>query len=394
MFDRAQWARIWGNVIVVCAGILFAALVFRLDAVTSVLGSLMRLLFPFFMGFVVAFLIEPPVTFVENLLIIRLCRKRDRQKLCRALSLLIVYALMLLLVATFVAVVLPQLFLSVRSLIFSISNFIRNHADEISRFLSDFNITGASSENVLITWDDLMKKALEFSGVALREIVNMSVSVSSTLVQIFLGLIISVYMVYDRERFLAQGRKAASAFLPRQRVELLAHWVRKSHKIFAGFITGKLIETVVVGFLCYIGMLIFRMEYAVLISVIVGVTNMVPFFGAFVGAVIGILILLIVNPVSAFWFLIFILVLQQLDGNVIGPRILGDAIGISPFWIMLAILLGGGLFGVTGMFLSIPVFALLYAIAQAVIDARLIQRGLPTGIAQYDARNRLPREHK
>jgi predicted PurR-regulated permease PerM len=225
---------------------------------------------------------------------------------------------------------------------------------------------------------------MDYLGKLLLSLLNMSYSLWGVSVNLFMAIIISIYLLFGREKFLSQGKKLCCAFLKPEHVCALTFWLKRAHSIFTGFISGKLIETVVVGISCYIGMLIFKMDYALLISVIVGVTNFIPFIGALLGAVIGIVILLMVNPVSAFWFLIFIIVLQQLDGNVFGPRILGDSLGISSFWVILAIILGGGLFGVTGMILFIPIFAVLYEMAGALVRDRLKKRGMPSDTRAYD----------
>ena len=192
---------------------------------------------------------------------------------------------------------------------------------------------------------------------------------------------------------LAQAKKVCYAVMKRPSCETLIHWARRANNIFAGFIIGKIVDSLIIGVICYICMLIFGIEYPLLISVIVGVTNVIPFFGPYIGAVPSILFLLLVNPVSALWFGIFIVILQQIDGNVIGPLILGDHVGLSAFWIMLSITVGGGLFGFAGMVLSVPTFALIYAIVRTVIDRRLKNRGLPEETERYiDAPNTLTEE--
>ena len=210
-----------------------------------------------------------------------------------------------------------------------------------------------------------------------------SSTIYTVVFQLFVGLITAFYLLMDKERFCNQSKKICYATMRRETCESLIYWTRHASHIFAGFISGKILDSIIIGVLCYLGMLLFKMEYALLISVIVGVTNIIPFFGPFIGAVPSILILLIVNPYSALWFAVFILVLQQLDGNVIGPLILGDYVGISPLWIMISIVIGGGLFGFVGMLLSVPVFALIYAIIKALLENRLKKRGLPVHSSCY-----------
>ena len=185
------------------------------------------------------------------------------------------------------------------------------------------------------------------------------------------------------------GKKVIYALMERENADRFLRWCRKANRLFAGFTTGKIVDSIVIGILCYIIMLILGLEYATLISVIVGITNVLPFFGPFIGAIPSILILAIVNPASALKFAILILVLQQLDGNVIGPKILGDYVGISPMLTMGAILVGSGLWGFTGLLISVPLCALAYAIIQSYVDGRLTAKGLSTHTHFYDG---LPEE--
>ena len=165
--------------------------------------------------------------------------------------------------------------------------------------------------------------------------------------------------VLDKEHLCAQFKKITYAFVPKETSESLIYWTRRASRIFSGFLSGKIIDSIIIGCLCYLGMLIFNIEYPLLISVIVGITNILPFFGPFIGAIPSILILLIVNPYSALWFGVFIVILQQIDGNIIGPLILGDSVGIEPLWIMISIVIGGGLFGFAGMLRLFHMFAFI-----------------------------------
>ena len=210
-----------------------------------------------------------------------------------------------------------------------------------------------------------------------------SSSIYTLVFQMFVGMIAAFYLLMDKEKFSSQIKKLCYGLFKPKTCEILIYWTRRAHKIFSGFITGKILDSMIIGMFCYAGMVLFRIEYPLLISVIVGVTNIIPFFGPFIGAIPSVLILLIVNPLSALWFLVFILILQQIDGNVIGPFILGDYVGLSPFWIMLAIMVGSGLFGFAGMLLSVPLFALVYAIVRATVEARLKAHNLPTKSAFY-----------
>jgi predicted PurR-regulated permease PerM len=382
--------RMVANILTGCAVVLFAVVAYRINDIMRGLAGLMSILSPLIVGFIIALVLRPALRWVEKLMcLLPPGGKPTRRRLTvyRAVSLVIVYTLLVALVVGLFVIVVPQFVISAQSLTGTVSGYVTSHRGDIEWFLREFNITdmtGQSSQNVLLQWEDIVRTAMDYLGKLLLSLLNMSYSLWGVSVNLIMATVISIYMLFGREKFLAQGKKISCAFLNPKQVCVLAYWLKRANTIFTGFISGKLIETVVVGIACYIGMLIFKMDYALLISVIVGVTNFIPFIGALMGAVIGIVILLMVNPVSAFWFLIFIVVLQQLDGNVFGPRILGDSLGISSFWVILAILLGGGLFGVTGMILFIPVFAVLYEMISALVRQRLKARGMPHETQAYD----------
>jgi len=383
-------SRMVANILTGCAVVLFAVLAYRFNDILHGLTKLTDILSPLVVGFFISLMMLPPLHWVERLL----CRltpgrkpSRRRRTVYRALSLVIVYTLLLALVVGFFIIVVPQFVISAQSLTGTVTGVASAHRAEIEWFLREFNITdmtGQSSQKMLLQWEDIVRAVMDYLGKLLLSLLNMANSLWGVSVNLFMSMIVSIYMLFGREHFLAQAKKLCCAFLQPAHVCAITYWLQRSHQIFTGFISGKIIETVVVGVACYIGMLVFRMDYALLISVIVGVTNFIPFIGALLGAVIGTVILLMINPVSAFWFLIFIVILQQLDGNVFGPRILGDSLGISSFWVILAIVLGGGLFGVTGMILFIPVFAVLYEMIGALVKARLKARGMPDDTQAYD----------
>lgn len=204
---------------------------------------------------------------------------------------------------------------------------------------------------------------------------------------ILIGIIVSLYVLFSKEKFSAQAKKAVYALMSPAHANMAPHIVGKSNQIFSGFIIGKVIDSLIIGILCYIGTAMLKMPYAPAVSVIVGVTNVIPFFGPYIGAIPSIILIALVNPMKGVYFLVFILLLQQLDGNVIGPKILGDSTGLSAFWVVFAILLGGGLFGFIGMIMGVPTFAVIYYIIQMLINSKLEKKNLPTESEKYDERS-------
>ncbi|MDL2206952.1 AI-2E family transporter [Eubacteriales bacterium OttesenSCG-928-N13] len=399
LIGKEDQPRIVANIVIGCAVVLFAILVYRIDGLLSIFRTISQIMFPFTMGFLIAFLINPFMTTLENWLH-KILDKRTKAKkasrfLCRAIAAVLCYVLLFGVIVGFLAIVLPQLVSSISNLISFITRYLYTHRADIETFLREFNL--GTSENLfdslLKYWEDFTKQFLSYSGALVVQVVNWSASLGSMLSQFFIGVIISVYVLFGKEKFAAQAKKLGCAFMQRERVETLAYWLRKMHRAFSGYIAGQLLLSLILGAVCYLFMLLFGWDYALLISVIVGVTNIIPVFGPIAGGVISVIIMLVVNlpnVMPAVGFGIFIIVLQQIEGNIVGPRVLGDSVGISSFWIMFSIIVGSGLFGLPGVFLGIPVFAVLYSIIQTITAYRLKKRGLPSSTEDYYGTGPLP----
>lgn len=397
------------NIIVVCVGIVMAAAVMHFELLWGFARALIRKAMPLLIGFAIAFVLQPPVRRVEHFFQKLIFRRKPHPRLSRVLAVIIVYLFMLALVSGFFAILVPQVISSLKSVVTIISNAVPRSTKDITDMLENatlFQRLGIDQAQVMEVWDGIsaqlaasLSQLSTYTNLLINNILAIAGSISSSVYSVVLhalvGLIASVYLLLDTEHFCAQAKKVCYATMKRSSCETLIFWTRRANDIFAGFISGKIIDSMIIGVICYVCMLLFKIEYPLMISVIIGVTNIIPFFGPFIGAIPSILFLLLVNPMSALWFGIFILVLQQVDGNVIGPLVLGDHVGLSAFWTMLAIIVGGGLFGFGGMLLGVPTFALLYAIARTVIDNRLRARGMPTETDGYiDAPEALPKEKK
>ncbi len=369
-------AKTRSNVLVVAMGIAIYAAFTYLGSILGFVKNLYSIMSPFVVGIVVAFLLNAPLRRLEKLFTRLFCKKKPHPLLVRRLGVTCSMLLLVLIITVFTALLVPQLAQSVRSIIFFARNFLSANADQINDFLQKNNFISREGERLVVMWENVLNQTLDYTTLVLNNVVQIADGIYSVFYQIFIGLIASVYILLEKDRLSVQAKKLCYALFSRQNCESLIQWTRRANRICSGFLVGKIVDSLIIGVLCYIGMRVFRIEYPLLISVIIGVTNILPFFGPFIGAIPSILILLIVNPYSALWFAIFILVLQQVDGNIIGPRILGGSMGISPLWIMFAIIVGSGLFGFIGMLVSVPAFALFYAILQTVIDAQLRRRHL------------------
>ena len=383
LLPKEQQARTISNIIVVCSGILLAAALFYIKNIATFLGKVTDVLTPFIIGIAVAFLLMPIVHSVEGFFNRTLFKRRPRKKLSRGLATAIAFIVLITLVSAFFGMLVPQLITSVKSIVPAVSRFYNRNADYINQFLLKYEFLNIENEQLVVAWEKIVAEFGNYVNLLVDFLLTFSSSIYNIIFPVLLGLIAAFYLLMDKERFSAQIKKIVYALWKKDACETMIYWTRRANHIFAGFITGKILDSLIIGIICYVFMLIFKIEYALLISVIVGVTNIIPFFGPFIGAVPSVLILLLINPLSALWFAIFIVILQQVDGNIIGPFILGDYVGLSPFWIMMSIVVGSGLFGFVGMLASVPVFALLYAIARTLVGIQLEQRNLPTDSDYY-----------
>ena len=369
---RQRWRitpRTWSNLFVVCVGIAFYLFLSNFDEVRLRLNSLGKVIQPFVAGFALAYLLNIPASYLEKNFFTRF-------KFRRMLSILTSYLLAVLLLAVLLSSVVPQVVQSVVDLVNNSEGYI-NNLNATALWLSDrFGLDQQELEPLLISYQDLLRQAASLITAALPQLLDFGMAVGNGLVTALTAVISSVYMLTSKHALIGQLRRVTYALLSRDKADRVLRISRQANEVFSGFIAGKIIDSAIIGVLCFAGMTIFRMQYALLISVVVGVTNVIPFFGPFIGAIPSIMILLIVDPWDALYFGIFVLALQQFDGNILGPKILGDSTGLSPIWVLVAIIVGGGLFGFAGMLLGVPTFAVLYALTREWVTDRLRARGL------------------
>lgn len=357
------------NLLVVVVGVLLYLCFTHMSAVVSRVNTFVSVLRPFIVGFVLAYLLNRPVVFFEN-------KVFYKSKGRRSLAILVVYVITLVVLAGLMGMVVPQLVQSLVGIANNAAVYVKNISDFASYLQEEFNLDPTLIEPFRASSTDLIEWLSDFLTDAMPQIVNISVSVGSGLISVLTALIASVYMLSGKNTLLRQFRKLVYAFVPRERAARFLGICAHANDIFSGFIIGKIIDSAIIGVICLVGMNLLRMPYAMLISVIVGVTNVIPFFGPFIGAIPSILILFMVSPFNAVKFAIFVLALQQFDGNILGPKILGNSTGLSAIWVLVAIIVGGGLFGFTGMLLGVPTFAVFYALISELIARRLREKGL------------------
>ncbi|MGL6202123.1 MAG: AI-2E family transporter [Lachnospiraceae bacterium] len=395
---RETWNQGKVYFLVVAACILFYFALLRLTNITGVLWKIVDVLTPIVYGVVIAYLLNPLVKKIERLIqhffSNRIRRKEKAAKLLRGISIFISLVLFLVLITGLLNLVIPELYKSIRNLVFTLPSQVNSWINILNEIKLDDSVLGMLLKNILTesaetfqTWlrTDLLKQ----TNVIMSSLTEGVLNVLSTLINFLIGLIVSAYLLFSKDVFSAQAKKALYAFLKPEHANMTLHITKKSNEIFGGFIIGKFIDSAIIGVLCFLGLCFLGlwvdgMPYVMLVSVIVGVTNVIPFFGPYIGAIPSAILILLEDPKKGIYFIIFIFLLQQLDGNVIGPKILGNSTGLSAFWVVFSILLGGGLFGFVGMIMGAPTFGLIYYIVQVIINQKLEKKNLPVHSENYD----------
>ena len=356
----------------IALSIIFFFLIYRFDGFGSAISTLTGILMPFIYGAVIAYLLKLVCNSIESFL--RRFIPEKMNGLINALSVALTILFGLLLVYALVMMIVPQLITSVTTLYYTaqanITRFMywANHLEFIEnneQIMELLNSAYAALNTNLDTWikNTLLPSMQNIVSGAAIGVLNV-VTVAKNLI---IGIIVAVYMLASRKRFVQQGKLVLHSIVRPRWAQLITEEVKYADKMFGGFINGKIMDSAIIGVLCYIGCLIFKFPSALLVSVIIGVTNVIPFFGPFIGAIPATLLILIQNPIKALWFVLFVLVLQQLDGNIIGPKILGNTTGLSSFWVLFAILLFGGLWGFVGMIVGVPLFAVIYDVIKKLV---------------------------
>lgn len=391
-FDKYLYAGVTAF-LVVTAALVVKALLDNLGSLGGVVAAVNSALAPVYIGLIIAFLLSPLVNSMDEFVFIPLMRriiKKDKKAagIARGFSVTIVLILALFVIFGLIMLVVPEVINSISSLAANLPSYYKNivaWGDDVFQSnptLAEYfqNFSGTMYEK-LITWlqNDLLPESSKLLSLLTDGVVN----AMSLLLNVFIGMIVSIYLMAEKENFCAQAKKLMFAILPQKRVDGTLEVLRETHTVFAKFISGKIVDSLIVGMLTFIIMSIANIPYALLISVIIGVTNVIPFFGQYIGIIPSAVLVFIANPSKGVIFLILIIVLMQFDGNVLGPKILGDSIGLKSFWILFSILFLGSLFGFLGMLCAVPVFAMIYRWVKRWCSRRLAKKGIPVETEYY-----------
>lgn len=391
----------FGLFLVLISAAVVYLLIINLDDIFSGFMFMLSVLKPVIYGAIIAYLLNP-LTKMYYRLLLKGYEKKGKSpsdKTVRIMeSMTIVFALLtgVLIIAILCWLVIPQLITTVISLIETVPsqandyyNYITDKIQSNKYIASRMQDTALQAtkymdnimNNDLFPW--LKSELLPNLNIYAKQFANGVMSFINVLYNLFIGIIVAIYLLKGKRVFAAQAKKITYGVCRKKTADTIIHYVRISNNMFSGFISGKIVDSTIIGIICFVLMTIFRMPYALLVSVIVGVTNVIPVFGPYIGAIPSALLILLVSPVQALYFIILVAILQQVDGNIIGPAILGESTGLSAFWVLFSILFFGGFWGIVGMLVGCPLFAVIYTIAKDFINYCLEKRKLSTDTQTY-----------
>lgn len=379
--------------------IVVYALIFVLGAIliVNIIGSFSRtlqilktglgLISPFIIGSFIAFILYPPVRFFYRKLFIGALKFKSK-KLAKWLSIALTYLLAIGIIAILMVFIIPQIYKSILDIIEILPEWYQGASDYVTSFgqkhtdwtFIDFNMINKQLETIYPKILDYLTSLLTN---LLPYVVTTSMAIVKGIFNLIIAIMVSVYMISDHKNIFYHFKRLLYALFPKKGANKAITIGKNSCDIFLGFIYGKALDSLIIGIICFICMMIFRFPYAILISVIVGITNMIPYFGPYMGGILGGIIIIIINPIQVIFFAIMILVIQQFDGLFLGPKILGDSTGLKPLWVIFSIVVGGSLFGVVGMFLGVPCVAVLSYILNLIVEYILNKKQI--AVKPYDS---------
>lgn len=374
--------------LVIAAAITFFFVISEHSVVGRMAGTFFGLMTPFIYGAALAYVLNPVLNWLEKKVFPKVFGDRVSKRSRRGLGVLLTFLFGCAVVALFLAVLIPQIVESIDNLAQSIYAFLPQAQNFLNDLIAQYgtnemlvdvlSMLGVDISDPSMALQRLATRSYTFLTQVLPNLFGGVMRFTSGLLDVVVGIIIAIYLLLSKEIFYAQVKKLLFAFFPRQVAQATLNLTHDSNAIFCGFISGKILDSAIIGVLCFIGCSVLQMPYTVLVSFIVGVTNVIPYFGPFIGAIPSIFIIMIADPLKSLVFAVFVLILQQLDGNIIGPKILGDSTGLSAFWVIFAVTFFGGLFGFVGMLIGVPTFAVIYALVRNFAEFKLGKKGLKT----------------
>ncbi len=366
-------SNIWYIVALVAICTAVIVIILNWGRTLLVIGNFIKVLAPFIIGFFLAYLIKPLVAIFKNLF--NLAQRGRYMKVKKAAAVILSYVIIVGLIAIIIVYIAPQISESVKGIGKSITrgyNYVSTHKEEMNNMIPFINL-GDLMEYIK---DNMGNRILDQGEIIVPYVYEMSSSIAAVLYNILMGLVISIYMILDGRTLINHLKRGVYAVVPKDKSDGVWSTMRECNHIFNGFLFGKAIDSLIIGIICLIAMSILRLPFALFMSLIVCITNMIPYFGPIIGAIPGVIIYLFINPKLSLIFAIMILVLQQFDGLYLGPKILGDLTGIKPLWVIFGITVGGAYFGFVGMFLGVPTVAVIMYLLNLFVEKKLHKKGI------------------
>ena len=385
------------------AGILFYFVIFHMRVLKSGIDLVIAILMPVIYGLLISYVLWPLVRIFETKLFGKILKKMKvtptakGKKAIRLTCVLATLFLFLFAIYLLLALLIPQVANSIASIVENFPRYIDNIQEWISSTLKNNPDMENTVNNLISTYSEkaeewLSQDLMPQMNSIIRELSSGLVGFITFIKNVILGIIVSIYMLYGKENLIANAKKGVYALFSTRRANQIIKDCQYIDATFGKYIIGMMLDSLNIAVWCYVGLLILQMPYAILISVVVGVTNFIPFFGPYLGAIPSAVLIFMVNPIQALYFIIFIFVLQQIDGNFIAPRILGDSTGMSSLMVLVAIMVGGGLFGIPGMLIGVPVCAVLCTAVRHFMERRLADKNLPTDQEFYNGLDQINEE--
>ncbi|MCD7847620.1 MAG: AI-2E family transporter [Oscillospiraceae bacterium] len=384
-FDDKKYNKIFGYCFAFITVVLLVVLaLFQWDTVSSFFRNILSVLEPVIWGLVIAFIMNSMVKRTEIILGKTVFRKKPHPKVARAIGIAVASVIIIAVIVLVIMAVIPQIISSIPGIYDGLVNEVYPAAETwLTKLLDDYPSIATAVNNELDNITSYLSSFVSNLASQLSTLLTSLLSFANSVKNFILGFFVAIYFLASKELLQAQAKKLIVGLFPEKIYHPIFTFTSSTNHALLGFIYGKILDSIIIGCICAAGMLILNMPYVMIISLIIGITNIIPIFGPFIGAIPSAILVLIAEPSKVIWFIIFILVLQQVDGNIIGPKILGDRIGISSFWVLISIIVCGNLFGIVGMIIGVPLFAVIFDVISAIVRRNLTRKNMPTETSYY-----------
>lgn len=364
-------------ILIITVGIIIYLGLQNLNVIFKGIGGLLKILNPFILGACIAFILNVIVNLIESKWLKNRKKNKILERIKRPLSIFLSMLILFAVIFFVIFLVIPELISTIDSITTYIPGIATNVQNWLYEMTDNYPQINDMVSSINIDWNNIDEETIKllqtWAGTILSSSINIVISIFSGVANFVIGLIFAVYILLQKEKLGAQFKKIMKAYMKPEFMEKTLKIFRVTNSAFTKFITGQVTEACILGILCFIGMIIFRMPYALTISVLIGFTALIPIFGAFIGAGVGALLIAVQNPMLAVGFIIYIIILQQIEGNIIYPKVVGNSVGLPGIWVMVAVTLGGSLWGITGIAISVPIASILYALIRENVNNRIIE---------------------